>query len=39
MVGREFCSALVGIALLVLSPNIIPDSEVGEPVLSNLIDT
>ncbi len=39
MVDEEFCSALVGIALLVLLPNIIPDSEVEEPVLSNLIDT
>ncbi len=39
MAGWEFCSALVGIALLVLFPNIIPDSEVEELVLSNLIDT
>ena len=39
MVDEEFCSALMGIALLVLLPNIIRDSEVEEPVLSNLIDT
>jgi len=39
VVDWEFCSALVGRALLLFFPNIIPDSEVEEPVLSNLIDT
>ena len=36
---EEFYSSLLETALLALFPNIIPGSEVEEPVLSTLIDT